>query len=391
MNRPPYLSPSTLAQTATEGGLDEQTIAALVALAERINTNPLLQTCAEALHAQAYEQREISLDPTPDELFGADANKLYLLLAVDAIRLLRAVHEERGIPKAITRESYGALPMSARRYSEWHNGEIGMEEWVFRSWFGSTVATGNLYRLGRMEYIFQKFEGDLRLYRHKESGQLQALAEAGIRFGADGYRPFTYNERVYEHYGWPKVKAAVEGWEADLQEDEETVTGTPLSAYGYAQQKTIILAKSAWELVLQNGDTVLDMHIPNHMPLRLDLLRDSLQRALDFFPRHHAERPFHAFVCDSWIFNTQWVEMLPATSNLLAFQRQGYLFPLASHGISPMYFLFGDQLIDLASAPQDTALRRAVIAHMQAGGKLRTGGFLLMPEDVARFGDQPYR
>ena len=391
MTIPPYLSPGMLAQTAAEGGLEPPIINALVALAERINAEPHLQQCAQALHAQAYQQATTAIEPGPATLFGTEVNKLYLLLAVDAVRLLRAVHEERGIPAAITRESYGALSMAARRYAEWHGGAIGMEEWVFRSWFGETVASGNLYRLGRMEYIFQEFEGDLRLYRHRESGQVQALAEAGVRFTADGYRPFTVQERIYNHYGWSPDTTTDDGWTATLEEDNQQVTGMPISPLGYAQPKPIHLAKTEWALVLQNGDTVLDMHIPNFMPLHLDLLHTSLQRALDFFPRYHPERPFRALVCDSWIFNTQWEEMLPPSSNLLAFQRQGYLYPIPTHGAGAMYFLFGDQLIDPATAPQDTTLRRAVIAHIQAGGKLRNGGFLLLPEDVTRFGQAPYR
>ncbi|MCB0060523.1 MAG: hypothetical protein KDE19_00340, partial [Caldilineaceae bacterium] len=180
-------------------------------------------------------------------------------------------------------------------------------------------------------------------------------------------------------------------WTTELHEDDTHVIGTPISPLGYALPQPLQLIKAEWQLVLQNGDTVLDMHIPNFMPLELDLLKASLQRALEFFPRYHPERPFKAFICSSWIFNTQMGGMLPPTANLLAFQRQGYLFPLPSHGAGAMYFLFGNQLVDLQTAPQDTTLRRAVIAHIKAGGKLRHGGFFLYPEDVARFGQEPYR
>jgi hypothetical protein len=82
--------------------------------------------------------------------------------------------------------------------------------------------------------------------------------------------------------------------------------------------------------------------------------------------------------------------MLPANSNLLAFQRQGYLFPLPSNGADGLYFIFGNRLIDPATAPQNTQLQRVVIKHLQAGGKLRRGGFLLLPEDVEKFGREPY-
>jgi len=389
MRSPIFLSATELDQNATAAGLDPATRAALLALAERISATAAHQQCAEALHAEVYQAQSIPIHPSPAALFGDEVHKLYLLIAVDAIRQLRAVHQERGIPETITRESYGAISMCAQRFAEAHNGAIGVEDWVLRSWIGGTVASGNLYRLGRLEFILEPFQGDIRLYRHKLSGEQQALAEAGVRFTAEGYRPFTYQESTYTHYGWPPVAETADGWVATIDEDEHYFTGTPISPHGYALPTPQRLAKADWEPILRNGDTVLSMHIPNFMPLRLDLLRASLQRALDFFPRYHPETPFNAFVCSSWIFNTQWRDMLPPSSNLLAFQRQGYLYPLPSSGAGAIYFLFGKRLIDLATAPQDTTLRRAVIAHMQTGGQLRSGGFLLLPADLPQFGQAP--
>lgn len=391
MTIPAFLSESQLQQHSTAAGLDPAAISSILALAARIRTTATLQQCAVDLYAQTYEGAPAAVDPTPEALFGDDLPTLYLLVAIDAIRRLRIVHQARGIPEAITRESYGALPMCARRYAEAHNGAIGIEASVLRSWLGKTVASGNLYRLGRLEFILKAFNGNLRIYRHKRSGQLQAMAEAGVRFTADGYLPFVFDEPTYTQYGWPSPQASADEWIATLEEDEQQVTGTPISPKGYAMPTTAQLAKAEWELLLCNGDTVLDMHIPNFMPLHLELLHDSLRRALEFFPRYHAERPFKAFACGSWIFNTQFIDMLPPTSNLLAFQRQGYLFPILSNGAGGIYFLFGQAQIDLATAPQDSTLRRAVIAHMQAGGQLRNGGFLLLPDDVARFGQEPYR
>lgn len=359
MTIPDFLVVTLVRQNAIDAGLDQTVLEQLIALAARIAAEPALRRCAEQLFAQTYQKADVTIEPAAEALFGAEVNKLYLLLAVDAVRQLRAVHEQRGIPEAITLESYGALSMSARRFAEWHNGQAGLEAWVLRHWF-NVVASGELYRLGRMEFLLEPFEGNIRVYRHKQSRRVQALAEEGMHFTADGYLPFEVDEATYLHYG-------------------------------YALRAPQQLPKAEWELVLRNGDTVLDMHIPNFMPLRLDLLHASLKRAMDFFPRYHPERPFKAFVCSSWLFNTQWVEMLPAHSNILAFQRQGYLFPLSSNGAGGMYFIFGDRRVDLDRAPQDTGLRRAVLAHMQAGGKLRNGGFLLLPEAVEKFGQEPYR
>ena len=386
-----FLTPTVIRHYTTEAGLDQTAIEQLVALADHIAAEPVLQRCAEQLFAQVYHRANVLIDPTPEALFGAEVNKLYLLLAVNAVCQSHAIQQQRGIPAAIIRESYGALAMTARRFAGWHAGQTGLEERVLRNWLGRTVASGDLYRLGRLEFILKSFDGNIRLYRHQQSGRVQALAEEGVQFTADGYLPFTFDEPTSAHYGWRKATLADEGWTAKIIENEASVTGTPISPAGYALRTPQQLAKAEWALMLRNGDTVLDMHIPSFMPLSLDLLQASLKRALDFFPRYHPERPFKAFACGSWLFNTQWVDLLPADSNIVAFQQQGYLFPLPSNGAGGMYFIFGDYLIDLDKAPQNTELQRAVVNHMQAGGKLRNGGFLLLPEDVEKFGQAPYR
>jgi len=391
MDRPIFLTTTFLQQHGTDGGLTQSEITPLLALAERIAAEPALQHCAQQIYAQTYEGATDEIEPSAETLLGQDANLLYLLLSIAAVPRLRAVHEQRGVPAAISCAGVQYVAEAAHRYAQAHDGQLGLEGWVLRYWF-SVIASGDLYRLGRMEYIFSPFDANLRFYRHKASGRVQALAEADLRFTADGYFPYEHNATNAAHYGWATEDLAADaGWTTTLVETATSVTGTPISPYGYAQRQPLQLDKTAWELVVQNGDLVIDLHLPNFMPLTLDLLHNSLQQAMDFFPRYFPERPFKAFVCSSWIFNTQWLDFLPPTSNLLAFQRQGYLFPLPSDGTSPLYFLFGNRLIDLDHVPQDTTLRRAVIQQLRNKQRLRHGGFLILPDDVLMFGQTPYR
>ena len=50
---------------------------------------------------------------------------------------------------------------------------------------------------------------------------------------------------------------------------------------------------------------------------------ESMRTALAFFPRHFPERlPAVAFVCSTWFFDAQYQQILPATSNIVRFQRE---------------------------------------------------------------------
>jgi hypothetical protein len=375
MSNPYFLDPIVIRQSAGRAGVEAEATEQLVALARRIAVEAQLREPVEALYANVYPIYKGGEEPPLRPVFGEETEKVYLLIALDSIRLLWQVHQERGIPETITRASSHPSLTILRRYQKLTGGKLGIEGWLL-FWF-QFVASGDLYRLGRMEYSLQPFEGNIRVYQHRETGVVQALAEAGSRFMKDGYPPFEGE--------------TASDWVAELIESGEHVTGAPVSPLGYALPTPLRLSLEEWDLRLCNGDTILDMHIPDWDPFPLELLHDSLEQALAFFPRYHPEQPFKAFCCNSWIFNTQLVDWLPPTSNLLAFQCQGYLFPLPSDGAEGMYFIFGTWKIDLATAPRDTRLRRAIIDHLAAGGLLRNGGFFLLPEDVGKFGSEPYR
>jgi hypothetical protein len=151
------------------------------------------------------------------------------------------------------------------------------------------------------------------------------------------------------------------------------------------------LPLSEWTAALRPGDWVLGLHIPDGPGLTLDAIKDAMREALAVFARHFPDRPAPAaFVCDSWLFSTQLAEFLPPEANSVRWQREGFLLPVESGGEWMLRFVFGNTVIDTATAPRDTRLRRAILDHLAAGKTLRCGGYFLLARDLARFGEQPY-
>lgn len=302
MNIPNFLSQPTLVENANYAGLEVIIIEQLAELAQRITHSDFLRKAAEQLHLETYSSSPEWGQTFPAAAFGDEVNKLYLLIALDAVRQLRAIHTQRGIPEAVTRNTATALTNAARRYAEYNGGKLGLEDWVLRYWF-NVVGSGDLYRLGRIEFIWEPFEPAIRVYRHRQTGQVQALAAEGVNFTKEGYQPFVLPEKAMARYGWDADQGEI--WTANVTEKATEVTGTPILPFGHAQRQEITLPLADWELIFRQGDPVLEMHIPNYAPLTLDLLKDSFEQALEFFPRYHPERPFKAFSCNSWLFNTQ--------------------------------------------------------------------------------------
>lgn len=137
------------------------------------------------------------------------------------------------------------------------------------------------------------------------------------------------------------------------------------------------------------GDLDLAVHIPDFSgPLTPDACDDSVARARAFFPRHFPDEPYAVATCHSWLLDPQLADHLPATSNIVAFQRRfrpGY--PVGTvDDQAPVSFVFGDPALPPAGLPRHTAVQRAVGDHLRAGRHWYGGNGWFALRDPA---DQP--
>jgi hypothetical protein len=122
----------------------------------------------------------------------------------------------------------------------------------------------------------------------------------------------------------------------------------------------------------------LSVHIPASGPMSPQLCDDSFARAPEFFARHFPEDDYPYAICTSWLLDAQLAEYLPEDSNIMRFQRRFQLAPQderhpASHDdLEVLDFVFRRGrsplgVAELDRLPQDTTLRRAIVAHLRAG------------------------
>lgn len=125
--------------------------------------------------------------------------------------------------------------------------------------------------------------------------------------------------------------------------------------------------------------------------MTVDRCEASMREALAFFPRYFPDKPFKAFACQSWIMNPEYADFYSPQANFVRYQREVYLYPTAYATSGGVFFIFDAHVIDPATAPRDTRLRRAMVDHVAAGGILRNGGMFFFPGEMDRFGTQVYR
>lgn len=378
---PPFVQPGQVAEHHAFAALPAELEPLLQETARRIRETPALSHLAWHCHRLLFEYRDyegpsVAKWPPLTAALGELQGLFYLLVAMGMIPLVKAVHRSRGIPEQVTRETCGHFPSILQLYREAHGGwgvPLNVLYWLRH------YTAGDLFTLGRLQYMVRPFSGRLEAYRHVRTGEVVALAADGTRFAADGC---IVSDAAPDGPG---------AWTAKLEHGQDAVTGRPISPAGVGMNAQVTLPHDQWRRVLATGDPVLDTHIPGGGGLTPERCHDTMRRALEFFPRYFPERPFVGFGCGSWILNPELEWIYSPTSNMVLWQRELYLFPIPSGPRSGLFFVFGRDDVDSATAPRDTSLRRALLEQLERGGRLIGGGMFFLKDDFEHFGTQFYR
>ena len=128
----------------------------------------------------------------------------------------------------------------------------------------------------------------------------------------------------------------------------------------------------------RRGDPSIGIHIPEAAPLapdQLDATFDEARRVLGSLWPVHQRR---LATCQSWMLDDQLKEFLPATSNILSFQRRFTLLSVwAEDDWDTLEFVFRSPGTALEDLPRRTTLQRAIVQVLEQGGhwRARTGWF----------------
>lgn len=114
------------------------------------------------------------------------------------------------------------------------------------------------------------------------------------------------------------------------------------------------------------------LHI--HIPADADLSPASVQRSLDearaFFAAFYPAYKDAPGRCESWMLSPALEELLPPTSNVLAFGRRFRLLGREQDSPAFLEWIYPDPSLPTEQLPEDTSLRRAVKRYLLDGGKV---------------------
>ncbi len=313
--------------------------------------------------------------PLPEKLFGENAGFFQMMAVTGCAPYILEKYASLGIPEKYALDTLKYFSGAAGIYASGHGGLPGFN--LIQAYWLRFFVDGKLFRLGRLEYLLHPLPGWLPpVFRRKNDGRILSLLAGGTPVGRDGRVAPGGEEVVFT---------------AKLLRNGRTVSGTPVTPDGIAHtDREVTLNLDEWEPLACAWETVPSLHIPGGGGMTMELLKESLSEALDFFPRYLGFTP-SCYVCSSWIFNPDWEELLPE-SNMVKFRKQMYTvqLPYRDGRKNGLYFIFGREDGDPLSYPADNTVRRAFHQLFQSGRPARSGAVLIAAEDIPHFGTEYY-
>ncbi|MEJ5312821.1 MULTISPECIES: acyltransferase domain-containing protein [Anaerolinea] len=345
-------------------GFSEGAIHALESMAESICNSRQLMEAFNAFHQKTAHQGDWHFDWTPlpfdpliQEQLGEDTSLFYLLAYLSALPHTLQAYRRRGIPMETFAETMADIQFYVEWYAQRHH-RWGFEHfpWIARH------LSGRLFSLGRLQFMLLPFPGKVTALRHRHDHRIILLADPRQPLRADGYAAGAGTSNT--------LISPEEVWHPEWEEDTRGWKGHPVSPQGYVLKRSAYFSREEWEIALQHGDCVLDVHIPQGKSLTPEDCQRSLERAYEFFPTYFPEQTFRGVYCHTWMFTPQLGHLLPPESRILQFQREFYLYPHPGNEGFLLEFVFGRRERPENNAPRDTSLQRAVLDWLDRGGEL---------------------
>ncbi len=313
-----------------------------------------------------------------EKFLGKNSGMFYLLLLISGIEAMKSVHREHSVPQRIIKDTLSDINNRLDIYKNEH-GCFGLSP-AYLTWLVIHLR-GEIYRLGRLQFQLCRSKFRLRAFRNISTNKVIAVSESGAEYLEDGQLPAS---------DYPGDRGRV--WTGGLEVSAEGVRANPVLPTGRALNQKIFLPADEWVQVFGPEDPVLAIHIPRGGSMDFHLCGESFRTAIEFFSTHFPGWTFEAFTCGSWLLDSRLEKLLPPESNMVRFQKEGYLFPGLSNPDALLNAVFGAVPGDISKAPRDTSLRRAVADSILEGKNLYpgAGGFFLLKTDL-KWGSMAYR
>ncbi len=224
---------------------------------------------------------------------------------------------------------------------------------------------GQVVRLGRLQCNTKaEFPNEYRVYKRFGCEDYCVLLDKEWSFDGRGYYSFCEETTAFSTKKIEETRTAYRGWAANKN--------------GLVTNDIVTLDKREWKPVLMPGDPIINLHIPEDGPMDMDLCRDSIKKMLDFHRNVLKVQPKAVF-CHSWLLDPAFRNILPEKSNVVRFQKMGYLAPCNSMAETHCrVFGAGTEKLPPEELPVNTSMQKTLAEYLKNGNVFRDG-VLIVP------------
>lgn len=380
---PEYLQDSFIRKYCEYASVDTALTDEIIYWKEQLIANEDALEKIKQYHERFIQQKMAYKDVFPEnpkliETFGGNiAGTMLFLLVLSGLPWTIAEYQRRGWDDTICRETFRDMGIWSR-HNKRNTGNTGLT-WTIVGWFAGHLKL-SLVGFGRLQFnVSMNMPEGITFFRNKKTSRILALVSNDKqRFTAAGLPDDLQEE--------PSPNC----WYTTWQETDALWIGHPIKPDGYVLPHKATLTKRDWEIILKEGDPVINTHIPEAGPMTPEMVLDSRRRAAAFFAKHLPEYHWKAFFCESWLLDPQLNEILSPTSNIAVYRKRSYLIPCDLGEADTIWRCLGQQAVDhgVDAVPHTTGLQKAIAAFVKSGRKFHCGSSVLFPEDVEK--DDPY-
>ena len=218
------------------------------------------------------------------------------------------------------------------------------------------------YILGRLCFEVTKFNSAFEVYRD-ETGKLFSVANSDFSYMPNGKRP-------------------TKDYDGALRTPTIQINGDEMTCYVFGENGRLCpepVTLRGYEKVLKTGDDVLSIHIPQDGKMSPELVDDALRQAEEFFARFYPETQFSAYVCSSWLLNTDMEGFLAPESNIQKFRDRFRVVMTSTNWYSIYWHVFGiEQFLPLEQLQPKNCFQQTLLDYVKGGNTLYNGyGYIL--------------
>lgn len=247
-------------------------------------------------------------------------------------------------------------------------GRLGYNNTTYFNW-NQYYIYHKIVRIGQLNFEIDRPFHEYCIALRNKSGECKILAyNKGVAKG--GVIVGTLGDEVEEFF-------------AEFNETDDAYIGYEIDTVrALVTKNKLTLPKNEWSVAIRPGDNFLNVHIPRSGKINKENNEYAYREAIRLHRIMYPDKDLKAIGCCSWLLSPTLTEILPETSNIVAFLNPYHKYPIKTQGKAVFSFLYPKKAEKYEDLEESTSLQRKVKELYLNGGAVLEAAGLIFPDEL---------